>query len=658
MTLTVDPSRQLELSALNGTSLVSSNFPFYSKRCSLVSYSDGERKVGWTKGKQVNEAANRSKHESDVDWLVSKLEESGLCIEFSSGDSDGEISTEDARAYYSQPILEVTDEASNGTGEPVKVLGTLAVLAQPKRVRTTATGLKSAAAEHAIQLCMDVKNPELFGYPYELVGGKGKFAHVLSSDSAACIQAAIGDIAKLAQSPKYTLWQSAPEIASSLGVSPNLVWSLFGEVWIRFGKFQEEIGMNLWTFASTGEPQCVPNYSRFTPSRNRRTGPGGKFIWNRWEQPDRKEWKFSSEAVKALREYMRDCPELIAEVTEAVAGASVGAINGGMTVQGRNLFKRFKRPDKVKIATSRDDWISEYYLGKIVGYVNGRRWKTLAICSWEYAALPSDFVTVMSSFMDKFSTNLVTHEVVAESDALCPLSRDTLASSLKAAPALSVGARGIYVKENGVVPVGAWGTVIGFYGSSHDLRIDVLLDHEGLNASSLTGACPEMRGIRITRAEWRTAAPRASVEITDSQLKSVKNKILADLIVQYDAAMKAAGMPAPAPKGSKESRPGNPTRQRQAPPAPVKASPPVGVKISVSDLFGKAKAAAAQVAPPKPAQTQQRPTQPASRRPLPPTALFSLPKELTGAVPSTTTPQQLPDFLLSKLRQSPPSNQQ
>jgi hypothetical protein len=206
------------------------------------------------------------------------------------------------------------------------------------------------------------------------------------------------------------------------------------------------------------------------------------------------------------------------------------------------------------------------------------------------------------------------------------MTESTLVSALKNGPEIALGQRGVYVKPNGLVPVGTTGTVIGFYGSE---ILDILLDEENMNASSLTGLCQDMRGIRIKRRDWRAPKPMTG-QCKDRQLTDAKNKILARMILEHDKAWKTIGT-----VGNKAINPAvNGAIQ------PVKIAPPVGgIKLSVQDLF----ASAAQ------AETPAQPLT-APRRPPPPTAMVNLPAELQQA----KAEPKIPNFLLEKLRPSTP----
>ena len=423
---------------------------------------------------------------------------------------------------------------------------------------------------------LNEKNEVIFGHSYTVEGSKAVFTALPSLDFLHCMQAGLFDIVKLA---KHATWLSAAEIGRRINFTEDEVWALFGEVWIRHGKFQEEVGMNLWSYTSTGEPQCVAGFSKFVPS-NRRKAARGRYSWNRWDQPDRTEWTFSCEALESLEKFNRDCPELISEVRDAVANANLSVINNGITLQGKRLFSRFQKPTSVR----REDWVDDFLLSKLVSYVNASAWRSLSICNWAYESLSPKCVDLIVKFTRDFTPS-------GSVDVKVDLKTATL-DSFNATPQHILGQRGVYVKQAGLVPVGTWATVLAIYGSN-DVRIDLLLDAENMNASSLNGTCPEMRGLRVLPADFR-AAHTAPSDVQDKELKARKNKILADLIVHS---------------------------QERKIPAQVQ-----GIKINVSDLFGPAKSE--------------------KRRPLPPTALFALPAELTSAQPAPT----VPEFLLSKLR--------
>ena len=648
VSLTIKNLRLSELANLHSdasSETVSCNFPFYSKTSTVMSITDvtGRVKLAKNGGRVTDRSFDKGKYESDIDYLVSRLEESGLRIQFEPPQTEGAMT--DVEMYYSQPVLEVADDK----GDLVKVLGCIAVVKE-KKERLVSLSRRASPATSSADLSalaitaplggisLNTKSPLIFGQPFKFVdqGTRAKFTHIPSEDSIACISAAINDLLGITKSVKYTQWFSVSEVATSIGRSPDFVWSVFGEVWIRFGKFQEEVGMNLWSYSSTGEPQCVAGFSQFAPGKNRRSAGNGRCYRNRWEQPDRREWKFSLEATHQLNRYMRDWPELMTELAQAVSGAHTNAINGGITVQGKRLFLRFKRPEGTRNLSGRDDWVSDYYLGQIVSYVNGQRWKTFSICSYEYQSLQPEFVKVISDFVDRFP-QLVTETVVPETQVF-PLSAQSIQTALR--NELQIGQRGIYVKDNGIVPIGTWGTVVGIYGSVREMRVDILLDKESLNASSLNGVCPEMRGIRVTRQEFVAPIFGPAPVIRDNQIKSAKNKILADLILEMDKNVTqkvTAVQSLRRPDSAAQLVPTNPAG-------------PIGIKININDLFGKN----AHVTQPESA------TQAPSRRPLPPTALFNLPQELTGTTPPLTPPQrqsgEIPEFLLAKLRnkQQPP----
>lgn len=665
VTLQVKASRFDELESLFSVGVglnekIAFNFPFYSKQFTLVAATDGSKKVRFVKGRPVAELCERNKHEGDIDFLMSRMEETGLLIDLEPVDGN-----DSAKQFYAQPVLEVSADVRRP--ETIKALACIAMIVKRDIVvRESAAGAaKQTEAEEPLSL--DVNNEVIFGRSFTVVGDAAVFSAVPTAESAACVKAGISELIKISKSVKYSQWLPAFAVGQSLGVSEDFVWSVFGEVWIRFGKFQEEVGMNLWSSASTGEPQCVPGYSRFTPSKSRRTDKRGNLYWNRWDQPDRREWTFSQDAVSALRDYMRDLPELTQELSESVANATKQMINGGVTLQGKRLFGRFKRPEGVRIATSRDDWVSEYHLNKLVSYVNSAKWKNLNICPWNYEALSSSFIAMIAKFTEQITASLLTGDVQVPASQSVALTTSSLNSSLKNGPEIELGQRGITIKANGLVPVGTWGTVVGFYGS--DL-VDILLDNESMNASSLNGVCPEMRGIRIKRDDWR--APKSATENPkNADLNSAKNKILAALIIEHEKSVASTTGIRPVVSGAVQPmRRGNQPIQSAGKPGPIRSAgpagpiqpvPPGGIKLSVQDLFGQAKAAAAPSESQPPTRSQKRaPMVPSTmpRRPLAPTALMSLPADLVGDVPPqappkqrTNEPEQIPEFLLSKLRQ-------
>jgi hypothetical protein len=626
--LTVKQSRIAELERVSnwkGSEKIAVNFPFYSKELSLVSVSDVNVKIRFQRGKPSTEINEPARHEGDIDWLLSRLEESGLLVEV-------EQSGEGLSELYKQPVMELSSDLRRP--ETVKALASLCIIVESKPKTSTLVTVKSMESPQTIQeeqISLNIHNHMIFGHSFTIaVDETALFKDLATAASVNALNSGIDEILKISKSVKYSQWLTAHAIALTLAVSEDFVWSIFGEVWIRFGRFQEEVGMNLWSLASTGEPQCVPGFSMFTPSQSRRTDKRGNFYWNRWDQPDRSEWKFSSEAVAALRQYMREQPELIKEIQETVFGNSRSAINGGITVQGKRLFSRYKRPAEAKSANSRDDWVSEYHLNKIVGYVNSARWKNISICPWNYEALGGSFVGLIADFTDQFRPHLVKQDISISASQTFPLSETTLASSLKNGGEPTLGRRGIYVKKEGLVPIGTSGTVIGFYGS--DL-VDILLDDESMNASSLNGVCPEMRGIRIKRADWRVSNVTQTNANVDAQLSASKNKILAQLVIEHEKVWNARLGAKPVVSGAIQ-----PVHRGEIQPV----VPPGGIKLNVNDLF----ASAGQAQPPRQLT--------APRRPLPPTALVQLPSELGIAipqpVPAAPKAPGIPDFLLGKIR--------
>ena len=532
--------------------LVAVDFPIYSKAKRVVGVLEPGKRTRLVKGRPVTEPWTKS-HESEVDWLVQKLEEAGIYLDL-------------GEDFYTQPVLEFeTEREGEREGKA------LAVLAVPARVAKVGSIALADEETHA-------ENPP--------------------TPVPASLAAGLSSIVRLAESKKQ--WFTCDQVARELGRSSNFVWALFGEVWVRAGRNQEEIGMNFWSLASTGEPQCVAGFSKYAPKRK-------EMRWNRWDTPNRAEWFFAQEAVHEMKQYANDWPEVMDELTVAVE--QTVNVSNGLTLQGKRLFNRFKQPEGMKPASSqRDDWVSEYYLNKLVSYVNASRFKTLSLCPFTYAALNAEFVSLVDAF-------------VTQSAALVN-SSDADAGS-KSPAAVELGDRGIYTKTNGHVPVGTWGTVIGVYGNTESsFRIDVLLDKESLSASSLSGTCPEMRGIRIIKKDWQ----RGHIDMGCDTLKAASTKLLADLIVQHGTMIQLAkhiDMSRPAAKQVGEpqsSRPATkqaaakPQISRPAPPQTSRPAPLAGTKINVADLFAKPVAKSA--------------------RPLPPTAKF----------------EPVPEFLMSKLR--------
>ena len=558
---------------------ISVNFPFYSKQFTLFAVSDANSRVKQVKGRAVTEVSDARKHEGNVHWLVNKLEESGLILDVDSH----------------HPVVELVPDI-NASHEIVKALACMTMV-KKKRLARLAPQSSSGQSGSFPAISLNTKNELIFGRPFKVEEGKAVFNALPSLDFTRCVYSALVEITKLNKTTKFIQWMSASDIARNLDLSEDQVWTIFGEVWIRHGRAQEEVGMNLWSYASTGEPQCVANLSKFVPTYKRQ----GRLIWNRWDMPNRQEWTFSSKSVNFLKQYMADFPQLFAELREAIDNSNSATINnGGVTLQGKRLFSRFQRPEDVS-SGGRDDWVSDFYLNKLVNYVNASTWKNSSICSWTYEALGEESVQILAQFLEEFkSISSVELVETMNLDSAFGMSPQTLLSS---ATDPMLGQRGIYVKQNGLVPVGSWGTVIGIYGKneSSSRRIDLLLDEDNMNGSSLNGICSEMRGLRIPPADWRAARDWGLVsEVQDANLKASKNRILANLIVRKE---KPAILPVQ------------------------------GIKISVDDLFGKS----------------QR-----KERPLPPTALLSLPQELTeiGAPP----PPKIPEFLLSKLRRNPDRN--
>ena len=621
--LTVKQSRIAELERVatwTGSARVSVNFPFYSQELTLVSLCDGKVKVRFVKGRSSSEVCERAKFEGDIDWLLARMEETGLLIDI------------EESLLYSQPVVELSGDLRRP--ETVKALASIAMLVESRPKKTalvTARETDSTKEEASENISLNIHNERIFGRSFTMDSNqKAVFAHVYTAESLEAISSGITEVIKISKSVKYSQWLPSSAIAQTLGVSDDFVWAIFGEVWIRFGKFQEEVGMNLWSLASTGEPQCVPGFSMFTPSESRRTDKRGNLYWNRWDQPDRREWKFSAEAVNALRGYMQDQPELIKEIQESVWNSSKSVINGGLTVQGKKLFSRYRRPAGVSFASSRDDWVNEYHLNKLVGYVNSSKWKNMSICPWNYESLGGSFVAVITDFLDQLRQHLPVESLEVPEANVYPLCDNALFSAKKNGPEITIGQRGVYVKSNGLVPAGTRGTVIGFYGTD---MVDILLDDESMNASSLGGACPDMRGIRIKRSDWRAPNRPSHPAKISAQLSQEKNKILAKLLIEHEKSWGSrqvvkqvvSGAIQPVVRGAIQS-----------------AVPPGGLKLDVKDLFA--------VSAKPSAEAPRKLTEP--RRPLPPTALVNLPVELGVAKPVEAP--KVPDFLLSKLRPAPP----
>ena len=546
----------------NSEDRVAMNFPFYSKRLILTAINDGSTRTKLVKGRVVTEACDARKHEGDIHWLLSKLEESGIILNLEASSNN-------------QTIVELIAAETAESAPPVKALACMTFIRKKNQNRIARVSIPGSEKEEPrdMQISLNVRNQVIFGRKFSLEEGKAVFPAVPSLDYLHCLNSALAEVANISNSSKYLQWISVEEVSLKVDLPQEIVWSIFGEVWIRFGKFQEEVGMNLWSYSSTGEPQCVPNFSRFTPLSSRRKSNHGRYTWNRWDNPNPREWTFSSDAVEALNRFIRDFPQVFQELRES---------GGNTTLQGKRLLARFEGPQ--------NDWANEYHLGKIVSYVNASRWRNMSICAWSYEALNKDCVGVIDKFLDEFKPPAL-DRIKVDIKSVFAMNQHTLKSPLIVDPFL--GQRGIYVKENGLVPIGTWGTVIGVYGSS-DVRIDILLDEENMNASSLSGVCSEMRGLRISPLDWRGSS-QADVDIQDAALKADKNKLLGHLIVTTTPSLDTTPLTH-------------------------------GIKISVDDLFGR--------------QSSSKP-----RRPLPPTALVSLPQELT-------TPQVVPEFLLSKLRRN------
>ena len=647
--LTVRHDQFLSLEEIKSGKLISFNFPFYSKKLNLLSVAVPEKKIRIVKGKEtIDTDWNLSRQEYDVDYLCGKLEESGLKIEVMP-----ENGIDDVKIFYSQPVIELYDKAT-ANGDTVKCLAAIAMLRSTtpvvSRTVSNVVSLRESHVEESpppseplVNLSLNIRNEMVFGHKFERDdAGRYFFPSLPSIAVTDAIRTGIEEILKLSSSVKYNQWMTIWDVSQQLGhrVSPDFVWCMFGEVWIRFGKFQEEIGMNLWSYSSHGEPHCVPGYSKFIGQSRR---------WKKWDNPDTREWVFSSLAVKALSDYMRDQPELISEVRETVPNSSESQMNGGITIQGRRLFSRFSTPRGVgQIAGGgRDDWVSEYHLGKIVSYVNSKQFKTLNICNYQYDHVLSGFVGMIEKFIDRMNVegNRISHHFEEEKN-LYPFTLESLRSTSKfSAPEnIQLGQRGIYVKQRGVVEVGSWGTVIGIYGVGRDQRIDVLLDEQSLNASSLNGTCPELRGIRIIATDWRTFPNQFRRPVAkDAEVSKMKNKILAELIVENDRERAAMADPKHAilsMLGVKVSS------------APVSVEPPkTGTKISVNQLFQSG------APPPILGSSPSSSSAPAARRLQPPTVIMhrDVVAQLNSSKPPTPPPAtekqpEIPEFLLSKLR--------
>jgi len=267
-------------------------------------------------------------------------------------------------------------------------------------------------------------------------------------------------------------------------------------------------------------------------------------------------------------------------------------------------------------------------LGKIVSYVNGKQFKTLSICNYQYDHVLTGFVEMIEKFVVEMSKQSSLTNHFEDEKNLYPLNVNSLRSSAKYSSNIVVGQRGIYVKERGVVEVGSWGTVIGMYGVGRDQRIDVLLDDASLNASSLNGTCPDLRGIRITANDWLAFPEQFCRPVAkDPEIAKMKNKILADLIVEMEKKRAAIADPKHAILAM----------------LGVKKEPPTGTKISVNELFQSSAGLGS-----SPATSSA----PAARRLQPPTVIMhkDVVAQLKNTPPSKSSSPELPDFLLSKLR--------
>jgi hypothetical protein len=662
ITLGIQKETYLSIEQLRGGGhkLVSFNYPFYTKKFSIVSYSiPGERTRFVKGGGPQRELWN--KHEADVDYLMSKLGESGLLVN---------VSTDDMEIFYSQPVIELLDKTN---GETIKCLGSLAVIAKVSTTSTPRGERETTTPQTHVPprgVCLNIRDELIFGRPYRVQNGKYLFEKIPSISSCEATRLGIVELLKLSQSVKYTQWHSSLEISRLVGISPSSVWAIFGEVWIRFGKFQEEVGMNIWSYSSHGEPQCVPGYSRFVPSVGKEPS---KRRWNKWDKPNRFEWVFSLHAVAALRQLISDQPELVAEIEQTVVGVSDSQIDGGITIQGKRLFSRMRRPSTVAFG-NRDDWISEFHLSKLVSYINSKPFKNLSICNWQYEHIDSAFVPLIDSFITRLRAELDLlpggsgtvnlHSI--DEKFLYPLTQQTVYNSLKFSSPPVIGQRGIYIKSRGVVEVGSWGTIIGVYGVDRDQRLDILLDIPSLNASSLNGTCPDMKGIRISASDWRAFPDQfRTPPVKDMEITKLRNKILADLIIH----MGKSGIPAPSSDQQAKAEILAMLKPKAIGGHPVahSASADVGGridsstaqqgarKVSVNDLFSSS----------RPLGSSESSTSAvAARRLQPPTVMLHkdlvaqlhAPRVSTqppGTGSTNNSPPKIPDFLLSKLRQPP-----
>jgi hypothetical protein len=536
-----------EIEKLLRKTTISCNYPFYSKTQKIHAITTPEQK--FNPKKSTPEPFPPGRHENDIDWVASKLEETGLMLSTDSG------------KLYDLPLIEVADGAKY-----------FAAFARDPKKRT------SIKKSHVVtsnrqkpHLCLAATLD--FGrvvYP----SGASKLDTGVSPAMAAAIQTGVQQILIISQSVKYAQWFTLAEVAIRTGAaSTELVWTILGEVWIRMGKNQEEVGMNIWNYASTGEPMCLPGYSRYVLPQ------GKKSRFNRWDSPDRTAWRFSALAVKALVEYMRDQPELVREIQETCGRKNE---SHSFTVQGKRLFEKFNRP-------SSESWVSEFLLSKLVSYVNGEPFKQLSICDFRYESVLPEFVPLMGQFVVKFSEVATDDHIRNDNDSTDPHPNAPSTKSHQITP----GSRGIYTRMDGLVAPGSWGTVIGVFGTS----VDVMLDIPSLNASSLNGACPESRGIRIPHSDWFVAPEMSKIAPPTPELMAVRNKVIAELVVEMN-------------KGeSKVKQPSTVV------PTPVVA----GTKISVEQLFGG--------------------TKPVRRRPAPP-----------------AIPTQIPEFLIGKIRPAPTSD--
>jgi 5'-3' exoribonuclease 1 len=282
----------------------------------------------------------------------------------------------------------------------------------------------------------------MLGEPYY-----GAAAHVISSGDTSADLKLLSSEEPVFSSSKLkspaNQYVESYHVARNLKISPLILSKITSSLHVILPDGKVDIGLGL---KFEGKKQKVIGYT---------------------EKSD-KGWSFSQNAINLVKEYIVKFPEII------------------QTLNNRDTSDMLVPTDLYPKETALEQ------IAKIREWLKLSNCHNLTKANIEADALPKEMITEIASFWDEHHSGPRQPYTVVQVTKVprITLLKPSLAEHVIKFQYFDLGDRIIYIKDNGSVPLGSRGTVVG----KNSGEVDVLFDKGFIGGTDLGGICPQFRG--------------------------------------------------------------------------------------------------------------------------------------------------------------------